>query len=228
MSVSLDDFTRSCARPSLSGSVAHLLVAFVIACSATCFAREWTDSTGKFHREGEFVRWEDGNVWLMANDRTRIKIPFNRLSKVDQEFINAEIDKVPMPTSNAAPSQSTGIFKLANFQPGEQPRAQSTDRAPPWKYIYHCCGLRAHLIGWTGTINYSLRCDDWLALLLYLHGPNPGDPYRYYVPFFGDPTTKQWAFAVNPHGCGCCSYVVWRSDGVKWRIHSYACRHHAN
>jgi len=56
-------------------------------------ARTWTDSTGKYTVEAEFVDSEDGKVSLKKEDGTVVNLPIQKLSKADQEFIRGELAK---------------------------------------------------------------------------------------------------------------------------------------
>lgn len=48
-------------------------------------AREWSDSTGKFKIEAEFVSLEDGKVLLKKPDGGQVTIPLEKLSAADQK-----------------------------------------------------------------------------------------------------------------------------------------------
>ena len=49
--------------------------------------REWTDSTGSFHLQAEYLGLEDGKVQLKKADGNVIAVPLERLSQADQEFV---------------------------------------------------------------------------------------------------------------------------------------------
>ncbi len=60
-----------------------------IALSAgSALGRQWTDSSGKFSVEAEFVTLDAGNVTLKKSDGTLLKISLDRLSKPDQDEAN--------------------------------------------------------------------------------------------------------------------------------------------
>ena len=198
------------------------VLAITLAFTGQSVGREWTDNTGRFHREADFVRWEDGNVWLTTANAKEIRVPFARLSTTDQNFIKAEIGKVPKPTADPLLSPwRASVFKLTEYQSDDAADRGIDHAAPPRKYVYHSCGLTAHLVIDKGTINYWIHGQEWMAQLRYL-ATGPG-PYWYYRPSVGDPSTVQWAFAIHPSGCGCCRYAVWRSDGKRWIFHCYSC-----
>lgn len=51
-------------------------------------ARRWTDSTGKYTVEAEFVGFKDGKVQLKKEDGKTITVPIDKLSEADQEFMH--------------------------------------------------------------------------------------------------------------------------------------------
>jgi hypothetical protein len=53
-------------------------------------ARTWTDSTGQW--QATFLGLQDGNVCLMKDDGTAAKVPLDRLSKADQEFVRSTLN----------------------------------------------------------------------------------------------------------------------------------------
>lgn len=52
--------------------------------------RTWTDATGGFRVEAEFVGLADGKVQLKRNDGKVITVPLDKLSEADQRFISAK------------------------------------------------------------------------------------------------------------------------------------------
>ena len=65
--------------------IAAVLVLTV--CAPVSFARQWTDSTGKFTIEAEFVEFKDGEVRLKKASGSIITIPVEKLSEADQKFV---------------------------------------------------------------------------------------------------------------------------------------------
>lgn len=49
--------------------------------------RTWTDSTGNHKTEAEFLKFENGVVWLKKMDGATQDVPLVRLSEVDQEWV---------------------------------------------------------------------------------------------------------------------------------------------
>ncbi len=49
--------------------------------------RTWTDSTGDYRVEAEFVSFKDGTVWLKKSDGEVITVPLDALSQTDQDYV---------------------------------------------------------------------------------------------------------------------------------------------
>jgi hypothetical protein len=52
--------------------------------------RTWTDITGKFSREAEFLKFEDGQVHIRLKGGKETKIPLKELSKKDRDWVRNE------------------------------------------------------------------------------------------------------------------------------------------
>ena len=61
-----------------------LPVVLIAATGNFTMAREWTDTTGKFKTEAEFVELTDGNVKLRLTDGRVVTVPLSKLSLRDQ------------------------------------------------------------------------------------------------------------------------------------------------
>lgn len=73
--------------------------------------REWTDSTGRFKINGSLIEVKDDVAYLRTDDGKTIKIPVNRLSKADQEFLKGGDNPFEMVTgddSTASESTASG------------------------------------------------------------------------------------------------------------------------
>jgi formylglycine-generating enzyme required for sulfatase activity len=69
--------------------IAAMLVLAV--CTPVSFARQWTDSTGKFKVEAEFVEFKDGAVRLKKASGSTFTIPFEKLSQAFLKKLNAKM-----------------------------------------------------------------------------------------------------------------------------------------
>jgi len=82
------------------------LVGLLITISSVALARTWTDSTGKYRVEAEFVEFTDGNVKLKKTDGSIVSVPASKLSKADQQWVRDELKRrrsSPSPPSNNTP-----------------------------------------------------------------------------------------------------------------------------
>ncbi len=67
------------------------VVVLVALMATTALARKWTDASGKYSTEADFIEFKDGNVILKKANGKLISVPFERLSTADQEFITSEL-----------------------------------------------------------------------------------------------------------------------------------------
>ncbi len=74
--------------------------------------RTWTDRTGKFKIEAEFVEVKDGVAVLKRADQNRIEVPLDRLSDQDQTFVKSQLE--PADPFKVVPSPAATPLK-----PGE-------------------------------------------------------------------------------------------------------------
>lgn len=73
----------------ICGKLGFLLVLIAAFCADEAGARKWTDSTGKFSIDAEFVEFVDGHVALRIADGREIRLPLERLSPADQQHVRA-------------------------------------------------------------------------------------------------------------------------------------------
>jgi hypothetical protein len=91
-----------------------LLIVFLVGSSfgVADEPRQWTDSTGKFRITATLFELRDGTVYLKSGDGKTLKIPLDRLSKADQEFLTAGDNPFQMvdeaPPANIPSETSTG------------------------------------------------------------------------------------------------------------------------
>ena len=50
-------------------------------------SRTWTDATGKFRTEAEYLGLDDGKVKLKKANGKVITVPLEKLSEADQEYV---------------------------------------------------------------------------------------------------------------------------------------------
>lgn len=69
-------------------------------------ARIWTDGTGKFRIDAEFVSLADGVVTLRKPDGSSTDIPLEKLSKADQDFVQDSIKRTVPRIAEPTPKPS--------------------------------------------------------------------------------------------------------------------------
>jgi hypothetical protein len=77
------------------------------------FARKWTDSTGKYTVEADFVDFRDDNVRLKKDNGDTISLPIEKLSRDDQEFVTQQAKALELNTPKTKPSQTAGAEREA-------------------------------------------------------------------------------------------------------------------
>ena len=71
-----------------------LAVLIPLVCATTTTARTWSDKSGKFRVDAEFVKVEDDVVSLKRTDTgATIQVPLARLSEADREHVRGLLDK---------------------------------------------------------------------------------------------------------------------------------------
>jgi mono/diheme cytochrome c family protein len=74
-------------------------------------AREWSDASGKFHTEAEFVALRKGKVILEKANGDIVSLPFEKLSAADKAYVSSQTD--PKPTQPAKAEAPIGGEALA-------------------------------------------------------------------------------------------------------------------
>lgn len=81
--------------PRVPRKACLLLVLFAAFCAGETEARKWTDSSGQFSIDAEFVEFVEGQVVLKRSDGRIIRLPFERLSAADQQHVRSLTASVP-------------------------------------------------------------------------------------------------------------------------------------
>lgn len=104
------------------------LAIFTVCVTVTCFAaaRTWTDRTGKYRVEAEFVRFEDSKVVLKTSDGRVVAVLANRLSDADQQWVRNELQRRRSNPRNSPAGGSSGATSSA--------QSSSTDW-PQWRGV---------------------------------------------------------------------------------------------
>ena len=64
-------------------------------CVSNAQARKWTDKSGKYSIDGEFLRLTDGQVAIKRSDGKTVRFALNNLSKADQEQSSCQRSSFP-------------------------------------------------------------------------------------------------------------------------------------
>ena len=85
------------------------LLALTAATFEPASAREWSDATGKFRVEAEFVELKDDVVQLRRDDGKTLRIPLGRLSAKDRAFLKEKIAEQKSPKPSPGKPESAPI-----------------------------------------------------------------------------------------------------------------------
>jgi hypothetical protein len=102
------------------------ILPFLLLLAAVVSGREWTDSTGKFRTQAEFIELKEGKVHLQKQDGKVLVVPLERLSAADQAYVQERIRAkapAPKPTPEPPPVKTTPAAPL-------EPSPASTPPAP--------------------------------------------------------------------------------------------------
>jgi hypothetical protein len=71
-------------------------------------ARQWTDQSGQFRRDGEYAGQLNGQVWIRSATGATYRVSIDRLSSADQDFIASLTEQGLAPSRTAPAAQSNG------------------------------------------------------------------------------------------------------------------------
>lgn len=69
-----------------------LALGVLLLCASTLAAREWTDLTGKFKVQADFVAEEQGKIKLRTEQGKTVRVSRDRLSKKDRAYVEGRVD----------------------------------------------------------------------------------------------------------------------------------------
>lgn len=99
---------------------ASLLVVFFFALGVKdALARKWSDTTGRFNLEAEFVELNDGKVALEKTDGKIIRVPIERLSDEDRRFV-ASLQKKPQDSGKEPPDAKPSDANAKKKSPAKE------------------------------------------------------------------------------------------------------------
>jgi len=189
-------------------------------------ARTWTDRSGTFHQDGEYVSLIDGVVRLREPNGRMCRIAWKNLSAKDQEFINEQIAREPskqardaVASFNAATSE-----RLSPSQPRSNNRdlpvalgAFSQVPQPAGKRIFSGCRSTFQVNGATGTGAYWLRDaggkpTHYLTSLTF-NGHDGSGKYLVYLSVGTEGGVYDWYF-YDQEVCGCGGSPVYMIGAI--------------
>jgi len=96
----------------------------------------WTDSTGQYKTEAEFVEFKDGRVHLKKADGSPVAIPLDRLSPADQQLVRSSTQPSPATKQPAAAGVGSGELVAADWSAAKNimlsaPQVWSLTANPP-------------------------------------------------------------------------------------------------
>src|SRR5690349_10635563 len=90
------------------------LVAFassILYSQSTATVRKWSDTSGKYKVDAEFLGLKDGKVSLRKTDGNSIEVPLEKLSKADRDFVKSLEQGDPPAEKKATRSPSNTAAK---------------------------------------------------------------------------------------------------------------------
>lgn len=98
----------------------------LVGLAAVALAREWTDKTGGFKVEAEFLGYAGGQVKLQKSDGRTIEVPMTKLSTADQKWVRDELRRRKTAAADAepddGPANTTGGMKNEDWYQWRGPR----------------------------------------------------------------------------------------------------------
>jgi len=86
-----------------------LALALLLSSAVESPARTWTDSTGRHTIEGEFAKLADGNVEIRQDNGKLVRIPLEKLSEADQEYVRQTTSETPKKSPFATVDQPHSV-----------------------------------------------------------------------------------------------------------------------
>lgn len=119
--------------------------------------RTWTDSSGEFTVEAEFVDFVEGKVRLKRTDGRIITVPIEKLSEADQKFVRSQ---------SAGPAESGDSTVLMTELSGK-PKELALDDGKP-------AGQKSFPMGHATA--FDAPGDSWYLTSVRIHGSRYGYP----------------------------------------------------
>ena len=137
-----------------------LLLAF-LSWPGSLSARDWTDVTGQYRREGEFLLQRDGRVLLQQSNGRTCSIGLDGLCQSDREFVLSTTARLERKNRSAADAKDHSAGKVVSrrlYQPSRQ-RHSLPQRRPTERQI------ALDQTGWLEPLPDGLLLPAWELLL---------------------------------------------------------------
>jgi hypothetical protein len=161
-------------------NVSKLLLAIAVLVPTATFARQWTDDTGQYRREAEYLRHDDEHVWMRDDSGRTFVVALKRLSLADREYVALE--------SGETVTSPQMLLKTLAFR---LPRQSSTHEVAGAKTAATAEDSLTKLTGWHC---YGGHC----YVTMHHHHPSPVPP--------APPTSDKRIYT----GCYCTFHLVCR------------------
>lgn len=155
--------------------------------------RTWTDSTGAFQVDAEFLGVEDGKVKLKKTDGRVVAVPLDRLSKEDQDFVAAKTGATEKPAAAA------GTVQELVHDDGQMAGKSS-------------------IAGGGHAVRFQVDGDSWYVTSVSLHGSRygyPQPPQEDFNVWICDEHFKPMATFHFPYGSFTRGEPEWKSFRVR-------------
>ena len=121
----------------------HVLALVAVAAFPNALAaREWTDLSGNYHREAEFLFARDGHVWLQDAGGTTYRIALAKLSVSDRDLV-ATLEQPNRTPAKKLVARTLGYRKSAN-RPLAPAAAPSASQATAGESVFRLTGWHCH------------------------------------------------------------------------------------
>ncbi len=108
--------------------IAILVASFAIGAVTLALARTWTDDSGTYQVEADFVGFKDGQVQLKKQDGLVVEVPLSRLSAADRRFVESELRR-----QREAANKAEETAAANEEQTGALGEASSSADWPQWR-----------------------------------------------------------------------------------------------
>ncbi len=125
--------------------------AVAVCVPVTLEARQWTDTTGDYRREAEYVDQSGGMVWLRAIDGKVYRVALEQLSRADQQYVASV-------ASRTEPAAATSVFRTLQLRTAPSQGAPSRSAPTEQRRTPQRLAAEASVARLTGWHCYGGHC----------------------------------------------------------------------